>query len=535
MQGGCPLLADWGVGRTVGHERDTAPTYSYPTSRRRAHRHKRRTRNRLETLVADGGIPNKHRADSALTIYRDAMRQYIASILEREHGPNWFRSEKLTLSDAQQRRALQSGSPVHGLIDLADIPFLIDDNRSAFPTLDRTDVAWMHTVRDLRNSIHHFHGEGDCTREQADAIVGLCVLVLERCGLSDAVESIRSLSAAEPASPAPETDSQKERARREWDKGRLSRKPDEELTALERQRLDDIAWEEEWERREQERWEQERLEQERREHRAREILRGEKLSAGKFHNLGLREDGAVVGWGYNGGAQCDAPAGKFIAVSAGGSHSLGLREDGTVVGWGGNCQRQCDTPAGKFVDMGAGEFHSLGLREDGTVAGWGSNQFGQCAAPAEKFVAVSAGGYHSLGLREDGTVVGWGDNGDGQCDVLVGKFTAVSAGRYHSLGLREDGTVAGWGDNGDGQCDAPVGKFAAVSAGTRHSLGLREDGTVIGWGSNGYRQCDAPDGKFVAVSAGWFHSLGLREDGTVVGWGRNDDSQCDAPRGLQIL
>ena len=470
--------------------------------------------------MADGGIPNKHRADSALTIYRDAMRQYIAPILEREHGPKWFRSQKLGLSDAQRRRALESGSPPHGLIDLADIPFLIDDNRSAFPTLDRTDVARMHTIRDLRNSIQHFHGEGDCTREQTDAITGLCVLVLERCGLSEAVESIRSLSAAEPASSAPETDSQKERARREWDKERLTAKPPEDLTALERQRLDDIAWEEEWERRE-------------RQHRARELVG--RLSAGSLYSLGLREDGIVVGWGHNSFGRRDVPAGKFVAVSAGGSHGLGIREDGAVVGWGRNSRHQCDTPVGKFVAVSAGGYHSLGLREDGIVVGWGHNDEAQCDVPAGRFVAVSAGEYHSLGLREDGAVVGWGRNNQRQCDTPVGKFVAVSAGGYHSLGLREDGLVVGWGHNDKGQCDVPAGRFVAISAGEYHSLGLREDGTGVGWGSNRQRQCDAPAGKFVALSAGEYHSLGLREDGTVVGWGAKHNGECDAPSDLRIL
>ena len=504
--------------------------------------------------MADGGIPNKHRADSALTIYRDAMRQYIAPILEREHGPNWFRSQKLSLSDAQQWRALQSGSPAHGLIDLADIPFLIDDNRSAFPTLDRTDVARMHTIRELRNSIHHFHGEGDCTREQADAIVGLCVLVLERCGLPDAVESIRSLSAAAPASSAPETDLQKERARREWDKERLTAKPPEDLTALERQRLDDIAWEEEWERREQkqmeqerERREQERLEQEEQKRREQERLERElwaayslglpetgPSSAGKFvavsafnHSLGLREDGTVVGWGDNEDHQCDVPEGKFAAVSAGVYHSLGLREDGTVVGWGKNLYGVCDVPEGKFAAVSAGVHHSLGLREDGTVAVWGANgrhQRARAVPPAGTFVAVSAGSSHSLALREDGTVVGWGVNDEGQCDAPEGAFVAVSGGVCYSLALRENGTVVGWGMNDEGQCDAPAGTFVAVSAGIGHSLGLREDGTVVGWGGNLYGECNAPEGKFVAVSAGVSYSgasysLGLREDGTVVGWG----------------
>ena len=382
--------------------------------------------------MADGGIPNRNRMGSALIIYRDAMRQYIAPILEREHGPNWIRllvlNERARMRNErsydERLRLLETGSPPHSLIDLADIPFLIDGDLDAFPTLDRADVDLMHAIREVRNRVEH-HREGDCTRGEVEAVAGLCILVLERCGLSAAAENIPSLS-----STAAEADLQKEReerARREWDRERLSAKPPEELTPQERERLNDYEWQEYWGRQEEERLEQERKE---RQLRAQEL--GGRLSAGG----GLFKEEAAE------------------AITFGG-HSLGLREDGTVVGWGWNENGQCDAPEGKFVAVGAGERHSLGLCEDGTVVGWGWNENGQCDAPEGKFVAVSAGERHSLGLCEDGTVVGWGWNENGLCDAPEGKFVAVSAGLFHSLGLREDETVVGWGWNENGECDGP--------------------------------------------------------------------------------
>ena len=543
--------------------------------------------------MADGGIPNKIRAESALTIYRDAMRQHVDSILERKYGPKWILehvlNERARVRDEsgynERLQSLETGSASRrSLIDLADIHHLIQRNRDVFRPLGVKDVDLMRAIYELRNRSLGHPGEGDCTRGEAEALAGLCIHILERCDLPKEAKKIPSLMSAVPAVAVPETDLQKEReerARREWDRKRLSVKPPEELTAQERERLNDYEWQEEWERLEQERerqererlererleqererqererlererqkrqerlerQERERLEQERleRERQKRERLEqkrleqkrkerqrraqdlGGRLSAGGVsehgHSLGLHEDGTVVGWGWNEHGQCDAPAGKFVAISAGWRHSLGLREDGTVVGWGTNGDGQCDAPAGKFVAVSAGGRHSLGLREDGTVVGWGWNEHGQRDAPAGKFVAVSAGVEHSLGLREDGTVVGWGWNEHGQCDAPAGKFVAVNAGWNHSLGLREDGTVVGWGWNRYGQCDAPAGKFVAVNAGWSHSLGLREDGTVVGWGWNKHGQRDAPAGEFVAVSAGDCHSLGLREDGTAVGWG----------------
>ena len=254
-----------------------------------------------------------------------------------------------------------------------------------------------------------------------------------------------------------------------------------------------------------------------------------RLGAGRHHSIALREDGTVVCWGNNSSGQCDAPKGKFVAVSAGSSHSAALREDGTVVCWGNNSSGQCDAPKGKFVAVSAGSRHSAALREDGTVICWGDNSGGQCNAPKGEFVAVSAGAAHGVALHEDGTVVCWGNNSSGQCDAPKGKFVAVSAGSRHSAALREDGTVICWGDNSGGQCNAPKGEFVAVSAGAAHGVALRKNSTIVCWGSKGSGQLKAPKGEFIAVSAGRSHNIALRKDGTVVCWGHNSHGQLNAP------
>ena len=217
--------------------------------------------------MAEGGFPNRNRADNALTIYRDAMRAYIAPTLERKHGPNWFRSQVLN-DDARERnpnsytrreQSLKRGTPAQNLIDLADIPFLIQENRDAFPDLDQSDTRRMHMVRELRNEIHHADRIGDCAPEEAESLAGLCTLVVERCGLSDAVEGIRHLSSDGPGGGSSEADLREQRERREWDKARLADKRPEELTPWEQQRLADIEWEEEWEQRELVRREREEI------------------------------------------------------------------------------------------------------------------------------------------------------------------------------------------------------------------------------------------------------------------------------------
>ena len=199
--------------------------------------------------MADGGFPNRNRADNALTIYRDAMRGHVARILKREHGSDWIRIQ--VLNDELRKRnpssydrrlqSLKKGTPARDLIDLAEIPFLVRNNSDVFPHLHPADIQRMQQIRDLRNEIQHPVHKGDCTPEEADAVIGLCGLVLGHCGLSDAVKNIRHLSSS--------VGEEKRRARHKWDKTRLANRPTAALTPWEQERLAEIEWEEEWERR----------------------------------------------------------------------------------------------------------------------------------------------------------------------------------------------------------------------------------------------------------------------------------------------
>jgi hypothetical protein len=162
-------------------------------------------------------------------------------------------------------------------------------------------------------------------------------------------------------------------------------------------------------------------------------------------------------------------------------HSLGLKQDGSIVAWGYNGDGECDVPEPNtgFTAIAAGEYHSLGLKQDGSIVAWGLNNHGQCNVPSPNsgFTAIAGGFYHSLGLKQDGSIVAWGDNGDGQLDVPAHNtgFTAIAAGAFHSLGLKQDGSIVAWGNNDDGECDVPSPNmnFSSIAAGWRHSLGLK--------------------------------------------------------------
>ena len=255
------------------------------------------------------------------------------------------------------------------------------------------------------------------------------------------------------------------------------------------------------------------------------------ISAGRFHNLVLAEDGNVFAWGSSNSNQCAVPSGlKAVAISAGMHHSLALTEDGEVIAWG-----RSDVPIDlKAVAISAGANHNLAITGDGTVVAWGNNDKKQCKVPKGlKAVAISAGKEHSLALKEDGTVVAWGGNDHHQCDVPRGlKAVAISAAEDYNLALREDGTVAAWGDCSSNQCNVPQGlKAVSISAGSRHCLALKMDGTVVAWGDCSSNQCGIPpDLKASSISAGGWHCLALDTDMSVVAWGINDFELSSVPK-----
>jgi len=258
----------------------------------------------------------------------------------------------------------------------------------------------------------------------------------------------------------------------------------------------------------------------------------------------------VAGWGNNDFGQLNIPN-DATAISAGFAHNLALKSDGTVVGWGTDLSGTgAETPPAGLtgvtaISAGPGvpffgslvPVHSLALKSDGTVVGWGNNSFGQVNIPAglSGVVAIAAGGTDSLALKSDGTVVGWGTDllGSGAETPPAGLtgVTAIAAGGVHSLALKSDGTVVSWGTGNEPP--AGLSGVVAIAAGFAHSLALKSDGTVVAWGGDtfGAGVLNVPAGlsNVVAISASIFHNLALKSDGTVVGWGFNSSCESTPP------
>jgi hypothetical protein len=239
------------------------------------------------------------------------------------------------------------------------------------------------------------------------------------------------------------------------------------------------------------------------------------IAKGIAHTVALKQDGAVVAWGYNSSDRATVPAAALTgvtAVAAGFDHSVALKEDGSVLGWGANDSGQTTVPAAAqsgVTAIAAGVAFTVALKEDGSVVAWGNSFYGQATVPATALsgvTAIAAGGYHTVALKQNGSVVAWGDNLYGQSTVPAAAqntVVAIAAGRDHTVALKENGSVVAWGRNDDGQTTVPTAAQSgviAIAAGSAHTVALKQDGSVVARGKNDDGQTDVPTAALNRVS-----------------------------------
>ena len=106
----------------------------------------------------------------------------------------------------------------------------------------------------------------------------------------------------------------------------------------------------------------------------------ETISTGGYHACGIKNDGTLACWGYNGNGQSTPPAGTFTQVSAGQYHTCGIQSDGTLACWGLNTSSQSTPPAGTFIQVSAGTSHTCAVKSNGVFTCWGDNTYGQLLA-----------------------------------------------------------------------------------------------------------------------------------------------------------
>ncbi len=232
---------------------------------------------------------------------------------------------------------------------------------------------------------------------------------------------------------------------------------------------------------------------------------------------------------------------RWTAFSAAGGHTCGVRSDGRVYCWGYNGDGRC----------GNGTYITPQLVPS-RVTGVGSNGS-----------SVEGGGHHTCAVLADGSTWCWGANSDGQLGTetpdastvpdpvyhMASNVTAVSAGAYHSCGIRS-GALYCWGQNDHGQLGNnytwgsifPVlvvgmnSQVTHVSAGDFHTCARKSDGSLRCWGKNEYGQLgdnttvnrlspvlvSGMSSGVASVSAGGFVTCAVLTDGSLRCWGRND-------------
>jgi len=327
-----------------------------------------------------------------------------------------------------------------------------------------------------------------------------------------------------------------------------------------------------------------------------------RLCNGVVHTWGFGAYGEI-GNGFNTNSNIPVAISSMsnvLAVEAHHNHNLVLKSDSTVWGWGKNLAGQlgtgttsspgANTPtqAGSLTGIkkiGSGDDRSFAIKANGNVWVWGDNSQGKLGLgngtnayvptqiPSLSGITDADGGAsHSLFLKNDGTVWACGTAGTGALGngVSIGTFStpvqvlgpngvgfltniiAIAAGYNFSYALRNDGTVWSWGSNlsgnlGNGnttntnvpiQVTVLTGSFIAIDAGANWGMALKSDGTIWGWGSNTDGQLG--DGSFVssllavqatgittgsAISAGDGHALAVLNNGTTWAWGRGANGQ----------
>jgi hypothetical protein len=149
----------------------------------------------------------------------------------------------------------------------------------------------------------------------------------------------------------------------------------------------------------------------------------------------------------NPGSLTEAPAGlsNVVAIAAGLWHNLALKDDGTVVGWGDNTYGQLNIPSfsGEVIALDAYYRTSMALLDDGRIVAWGDNApIVSVPETANQIVAMSIGFSHALALKTDGQVVAWGTGAGTNVTSGLMDPIAIAAGFGFSVALLSDGSPA---------------------------------------------------------------------------------------------
>jgi len=277
-----------------------------------------------------------------------------------------------------------------------------------------------------------------------------------------------------------------------------------------------------------------------------------KISCGRYHNIGMRDDGTIWGWGNNGYGQL-------------GMNHRANRNTPYQIGTDTNWLEACATGSCTFFikldrtmwSCGHNYYGQLGLGNSGSSTDRSSPV--QVGSDADWYFAN--GGYsHTIASKVDGTILATGEGRYGQLGTGgisdrasftdIGSLTDwirpdCSDGET-SMAIKTDGSIWVWGNGwaGDGTTTSRRSSPVQVGAdktwvemadGDGFKLAIADDGTLWSWGnynSNGELGHNDRVAKSVPtqvgsltdwakVACGRYTSYAVKTDGTFWTWGYN--------------
>ena len=345
------------------------------------------------------------------------------------------------------------------------------------------------------------------------------------------------------------------------------------------------------------------------------------VSVGSNNMMGITSDSYMYSWGDNTGGKLginlnstEAPSrsaaiqignpaegAKWMSVSRASNHNLAIKSDGTLWGWGANDKGQLGSNdlvnrsspfqinSGVWKEAAASDLGaSYAIDSSGKLWSWGANDIGQLghidqihrSSPTQvgsllTWRSVKAGTSHALAVDTSGVLYSWGDNSSGQLGLaktknrvyLIGdllprssptqvgtSWNIIDASGDTSGGINFNGEIFGWGSNANWlipnkslstpwlhlKTDLPANDSPPVATGTFIYVGnsarlyntyksvgaIKVDGSL--WVSNNAHQSPLQQigtSSWVAVTTNSWNTYAIRTDGALFAWGDNSFGQ----------
>ena len=248
------------------------------------------------------------------------------------------------------------------------------------------------------------------------------------------------------------------------------------------------------------------------------------ISFGRSHGVILAPDGSLWSWGENDLGWSELGLGNvkktaylnrigtntdWVGIAASFAHNLALRKDGTIWGWGENTRDDLGTHPAYLFHPG----RINAANDDATVP--------VKSALGNGWQQIAAGMEDSFGMKTDGTLWAWGLNNFGQLGIgsfsnqpgpiQIGSNTwkEVRAGFVNGAGIQSDGSLWVWGGGPSVGNTAPLKaddysspvrvseetNWMDVAVGNNVVFALNSEGALWAWGYDAWIFTGSHDGS----------------------------------------